>query len=685
MPTDYKPYVPPDQSPKELTIKALVLGVVLAVLLGFTNAYLGLKAGMTVAATFPAAVIAMAFLKMLRGSILEENMSRTTASVGEALVAGAIFTIPAFLMARVDGEPIWESLRDHYAEATVIMLVGGVLGVLFVIIVRRALVEESDLPFPESVACSEIVKAGQSGRSGAKYVFGSLGLAMLIELFKNPRGVQIMGENFVRYLAFDEVFGQSRVALYKGSTPIGDAPLEHGGGVILTSPVPSPALLGVGYIIGPRYAAITFSGGVLGWLVLCPLALFFNNDLESLLGQSIMIARGGQEVEHIVTWADLATAAYSAQIKPIAVGAMLVGAFWTLWSMRTQLLAGVGKALGDMRRAGKGEGDIVRTSKDLPFKWVLAAIGVLIIPMIILYHHFTQNWAGAVVAALVMAAAGLLFTAVAGYLVGVIGASSNPISGLTLSTLLIAALLMRWFGISGAAGIAATLGVAAVVCCACGIAGDMMQDLKVGHILGGTPWRMQVGEIVGVILSSLVMVVPLIILHEGTPGGIGGRYLPAPQAGLMAMMSQGIIGGEMAWPLIIVGMAFAVGLILLGAPSPMLIAVGIYLPFGTTAAIFVGGVIKWILTLILEHRKVAEAARKAVANVGELVSSGLIAGEALVGVAMAGLALLGVERIAHVSESPLVSLLVVFPVIAAVLIILPLRSLREGGSSSSAE
>ncbi len=669
----YKPYIPPEQSPPELTVKALALGIFLAVLLGFANAYLGLKAGMTVAATFPAAVIAMAFLRVFKGSVLEENIARTTASVGEALVAGAIFTIPAFLIARHNGEPIWDSLRNHYLEATIIMLVGGVLGVLFVIILRRALVEESDLPFPESVACAEIVKAGQRGQSGARYVFGSLGLAMLIELFKNPRGIQIMGENFTGFITF----AKSRVSMFKGTAPLGE-PMSYGGGAMLSTPLPSPALIGVGYIIGPRLSAITFSGGVLGWLVLAPLALFMNRDLESMLGTVIRVASGEQVVDHAVTWSDLGAAVYNAQIKPIAVGAMLVGAFWTLWQMRKQLLGGVGKAFSDMQKMAAGSTSIDRTSRDLPLKWVTTAVAVLLVPMVVLYHHFTQDWLGAMVAGLVMGLAGILFAAVAGYLVGIIGSSSNPISGLTLSTLLVAALLMKLFHVEGAAGIAATLGVAAVVCCACGIAGDMMQDLKVGHILGGTPWKMQLGEILGVVLAAAVMTIPIIILHEGTEGGIGGRYLPAPQAGLMAMMAQGIIGGEMPWPLVIIGMLFAIGLIFLGAPSPMLIAVGMYLPFDTTAAIFVGGVVKWVLDSIMERRKLATVLREKVENIGVLLASGLVAGEALVGVAMAGLYLLGVDHLAHISESPWVSLLLVFPIITLVLIVVPLLALGKG-------
>jgi len=268
---DVRPFVPEQTSLKELTFKSLLLGVLMAAVLGAANAYLGLKAGMTVSATFPAAVVAMAALRIFKGSILEENIARTTASVGEALVAGAIFTIPAFLMLG-----IWETFS--YLDSVLIMLVGGVLGVLLIIFLRKALIDEAkDLPYPESVATAEMVRAGQKGETGATYVFGAMGLAALIELFKNSRGIQIMGESWGHFYQF----ARSKISLFEGSAD--SIAQSYGGGIFLSSPVASPALLGVGYIIGPRLAAITFSGGVFGWFVLIPVVLFFNGGLETLV------------------------------------------------------------------------------------------------------------------------------------------------------------------------------------------------------------------------------------------------------------------------------------------------------------------------------------------------------------------------------------------------------------------
>ncbi|MFO7769426.1 MAG: oligopeptide transporter, OPT family [bacterium] len=641
-PLEFEPYVSADTHMAEFTAKALILGIIMAVVLGAANAYLGLRAGMTVAATFPAAVVAMAVLRVFKGTILEENVARTTASVGEALVAGAIFTIPAFLISGV-----WETL--NYWESTGLMLVGGVLGVLFVIVLRRSLVEEAGLPFPESVAAAEIVKAGQGGATGAKYVFGAMGLAALLEFLKNARGLQLFTETKTWFIEF----AQSKISLL-------GVEQTYQGGMQIETPAASPALMGVGYIIGPRLASLTFSGGVFAWLLLIPAILFFNNDLSALLA-----AGHG--------WEEIAADVWYYQVRPLAVGAMLVGAFYTLFRLRRPLTSGISKAMEDMKKLKSGTEKPSRLEIDLDFKWIFTAIGVLMIPMAALYTYFSGSLFSGIVATLVMAAAGFFFAAVAGYLVGLIGSSSNPISGLTLSTLLIAALLMVALGTTGTEGIIAVLAVATVVCCAAGVAGDMMQDLKVGQILGGTPWRMEWAELIGVAAASLVLIWPLIILNQGTPGGIGGEILPAPQAGLMALMTQGIVGGDMAWPLVIIGMLFAFGLILVNTPSPMIIAVGMYLPFPTTFAIFAGGMIAWILQWRLEKRDVEEEEREAAINIGTLLASGLVAGEALTGVLLAGLYMLAVE-LPVISQSPYIGFLV-FPLLGWVLIRYPLQSL----------
>ena len=605
--TEFKPFVPAETGLKEFTLRAVLLGILMAIVLGAANAYLGMKAGMTVSATFPAAVVAMAILRVFRGSILEENITRTTASVGEALVAGAIFTLPAFVISGV-----WDDL--NYWDCTLIMLVGGVLGVLFVILLRRPLVEEAGLPFPESRACAEVVKAGQHGQTGAKYVFGAMGLAALFEFFKNANGIRLIREYVTAYFPFKT----SNIDLFPGQDASHAG--AYGGGMLVQSPGASPALIGVGYIIGLKLSSWVFAGGVLGWLVFIPVAIFYNGGLESYHTAG-------------VDWPDIASSVWRSQVRPFAVGSMLVASIYTLFKMRKPLADGIGKAFSDFRLSQKGEFTPSRLERDLNFKWVIGLVIALIIPISILYWYFSGSLVSAIVAAVVMTVAGFLFCAVAGYLVGLIGGSNNPISGLTLSTLIVAAVLMVWLGTTGTKGIAAVLAVAGVVCCATGVAGDMLQDLKVGHILGGTPRHMEITEMLGVVGASLVLTFPLMLLHNSTPGGIGGAELPAPQAGLMALMAKGIVGGDMAWPLVIMGGFFALGLILLGGGSPMLVAVGMYLPFNTTFAIFTGGGIKAFLEFRL--RKKSERSRQAADNNGLLLASGFVAGESLTAVLLA--------------------------------------------------
>ena len=610
--SNFTPYVPANKTMKELTFKSVFLGVILAMILGSANAYLGLKAGMTVAATFPAAVIAMAVLRVFKGTILEENIARTTASVGEALAAGAIFTIPAFIISGV-----WDEF--NYWESTLLMLVGGVLGVLLITILRRTLVEDKNLPFPESQACTEIVKAGQGGKTGAKYVFAALGLGALIEIFKNPNGITIIKDSVRGFWQF----GVSKINLLNSDAKVMTS-IDQKGGMVVESPAASPAFLGVGYIIGFRLAAITFSGGIFGWVFLMPIVLFL------MYGNLTHVVAGGE------SWANVAKAAYDSTVKPVAVGGMLVGAFYTLFSMRKSLLQGIGKGFRDIKeaKAQSGENKVARTDKDLSFGMVLIAVGILIIFMILLYEYFINALGSAILAAVIMGGAAFVFAAVAGYLVGIIGSSSNPISGLTLSTLLIAAVLMVAVGMNGNPGIIAALAVASVVCVVAGVSGDMMQDLKIGQFLGGTPWKMEVAEMIGVVFAALVLIFPIMLLHQAN--GIGSDALPAPQASLMAMVSKGIVGGEMAWPLVIAGMFFAVALILIKSPSPMLIAVGMYLPFQTTFAIFVGGLIKLIVDKVSEKKVESDSDRELVHNTGLLLASGLVAGEALIGIILAG-------------------------------------------------
>ncbi len=634
------PYVPEKTDMKELTFKALLLGVIMAVILGAANAYLGLKAGVTVAAAFPAAVVAMAVLRIFKGSILEENIARTTASVGEALVAGAIFTIPGFVIAG-----IWKEFGTpgHYFETTAIMIVGGILGVLFVTLLRRTMVEEATLPFPESVAAAEIHKAGRSGGTGAKILFGAMGVGALTEIFAKLHLFAHSWEKFIHFSKSAVTFVTSRNNIV--------TQIPGGGGFMASTPAISPAYLGVGYIIGSRLASIVFAGGIIGWALFIPLLMYFTGpELESLIG-TMPDGMGTTPLG----WEALTYHVWKYMVRPIAVGGMVVGAAYTLFKMRKQLFGGIARSFTDVKKAAESGEAQSRLDKDINFKVIFPLVGIFLILMAALYYYYCGSTPGAIISAVILGVAGFFFAAVAGYLVGLIGSSNNPVSGLTLSTLIIAALLMVAVGVTGAAGVAAALGVAAVVCCSSAVAGDMLQDMKVGHILGGTPWKMEIGEIIGVIFAGAVLFLPLLVLHQGDINaggtGFGGKALPAPQAGLMAMLAKGIITGKMAWPLLMTGAFMSVALILIGAPSPMLIAVGMYLPIHTTFAIFTGGVIKYILEAIARRRKLNEPQKIRVDNAGILIASGFIAGEALLGLVIAAMAFFHITM-PHIFASP---------------------------------
>ncbi len=605
---------------KELTLRAVLLGLVMTVILGAANAYLGLHAGMTIAATYPAAVIGMAVLRAFQGSVLEENIARTAGSIGESVAAGAIFTLPAFV---ISGS--WSSFdpAQAYWKSTALMIVGGVLGVLFVSLVRRALVEDPTLPFPESVAASEIHKAGQRGAEAARYLFWSIGLGAL---------VQSLGELHLYAVDKDFLFrigqlGRSAVRL----GPIGSTNVLQTGAVsTVSAPTVSPALLGVGYVIGPELAALNFSGGLLAWGVLVPLFMFF---LGPQLQQYLPAGAGDEG------WGALAAAVWRYIIRPVAVGGMMVGAAYTLFKMRKNLTSSLGRALSEVRHGAPPMESMARTERYMASKTVFGLIGIVFVLMIALYIYFSGQVLAGVVAAVVMLLVGFFFATVSGNLVGVIGSSNNPISGLTLSTLIIAALLMVALGVSGASGVAVVLGVAAVVCVSSAVAGELLQDFKAGYILGGTPRSIQIVELIAVVVASLVMYYPLYILQAGNiksgGTGFGDPKLAAPQAGLMAALAQGIVGGDMPWPLVIAGMLFGVALILFRVRSPMLVSVGMYLPFPTTFAIFVGGMLRWLTDTGSRAAGNNEAQRARVENVGILVASGLIAGEALTGLVFA--------------------------------------------------
>ena len=620
----FRPYVPATTDMAEFTLRAVLIGLVMCVILGAANAYLGLKAGMTIAATYPAAVIGMAVLRVMKGSILEENIARTVGSIGESVAAGAVFTIPAFFIAG-----IWTEFATvgHYIQSSLIMVAGGVLGIMFVALLRRVMVEDVELPFPESVAASEIHKAGRSGGTGAKFLFGAMGIGAVIQGLSQINLFQGTWQKFV-------TFSRTTIGLRSSGSATGQS------GMLLSSPSISPAFIGVGYIIGPKLASLNFSGGLLAWGLLVPILTYFIAPT--------VFAPGA--VPTTDNWIALANNVWFTIVRPIAIGGMLTSAAYTLFRMRKSLIAGIRRSVGDVKKAASGAPVGDRTERDLPFNWIMIGVLATGVVTFFIYNFFTGNqWGAALVATIVMVIAGFFFAAVSGYLVGIIGSSNNPISGLTLSTLVIAALLMVALGMKGQPGVAAVLGVAGVVCVSSAVGGEMLQDLKVGYILGGTPWKMQIGDLLGVVLAASVMFLPLVVLHQGDisagqmavppyVGGFGGPNLPAPQASLMALLSQGIVGGHMAWPLIIVGAMLGFGMILMQVPSPMLVCVGMYINLGTTFAIFLGGVIRGLVNMVGKGRSHNAAQKARVENNGILIAAGLIAGEALIGLLFAALA-----------------------------------------------
>src|SRR5262245_371405 len=515
----------------------------------------------------------MAYLRLRRGTILQENLARTAGSIGESVAAGAIFTIPAFVIAGA-----WPSFEGPgaYWRSTVLMLIGSVLGVLFVSLVRRAMVDDRTLPFPESTAAAEIHKAGQRGAGAAKHLFNNMFLGAGIFL-ASSMSVFALSRDFIVRIG---TLGISKVKL--GTTAAANA-LSTGGVTKFSVPDVSPAYIGVGYILGPSVAALNFAGSVLAWGFMVPLLIYF-------LGPNLAQFLPADAAPH--AWDGTATAVWRFIVRPIAVGGMLVGACYTMFRMRKNLAAGIGRAFQEIASKQAASAKVGRTERYMASKTVFMLIGIVFIAMAVFYVSLAGTKAG-VTAAIVMLIAGFFFCVVSGYLVGMIGSTNNPISGITLSTLIVAALLMVALGVSGdnaeqrTKGVIAVLGVASVVCVAAAVAGELLQDFKVGYILGGTPRTIQIVELVAVVVAALVMYFPLLILYkanakvDGIEAAFGGPHLSAPQASLMAFLAQGIVGGEMAWPLIIVGIFLGITMILLQVKSPMLVAVGMYLPFGT--------------------------------------------------------------------------------------------------------
>ena len=663
----FVPLVSAGTNMKEFTLRALLIGLVLSVVLGAANAYLGLKAGMTIAATYPAAVIGMALLRFFKGTLLEENFTRTVGSIGESVAAGAIFTLPAFFIAGIwngqNGSPEFFSLST-YITASLILVVGGVLGVLFVALLRRVMVEDKELPFPESVAAVEIHKSGQAGTSGSKYLFIAMAGGAL---------VKIAGELKLFATGWATFFKSGAATLANGHT------LQ--GGFFASGPAISPAYLGVGYIIGPRLASLSFSGLVLSWGLLVPLFLAaLGGDFINNLKINELVAP-----DSTAAWQNAAGVVWREYVRIVAIGGMLVAACFTLYRMRGSLGAGLTRAFKDLKHTAQGTSKSVeRTEKDLKSAYILIGICLAaVLTFVITLFIFKTSMLVAVVTSTVMIVLAFIFAAVSGYLVGIIGSSSNPVSGLTITALVVTGLILVACGVSGKEGIAAILGVAAIVCVSAAVAGEMFQDLKAGHLIGGTPWKMQTGNIIGAVISGLVLFGVIIILHEGDikmgGTGLGGEELAAPQASLMAYLATALAEGGMTWILIIAGMLMGAGLILMGIKSPMLIFVGMFLPFATVCAIFVGGLIKGILDLYTARRKYSEAQLVTTENTGVLLASGLIAGQALMGLVVAIFAIFNVffSKMLGITQPQYFIGLFIVAIIGYFLVTIPLKKGAE--------
>ena len=602
------PYIPASQSLPEITIKAVVLGLVLSALLAAANAYLGLFAGMTVSASIPAAVISMAVLRMFRQSnILENNIVQTAASAGESLAAGVIFTIPALIILGT-----WTDF--NYWEVTMIAGFGGLLGVLFTIPLRRALIVEKPLRFPEGVATAEVLKVGEQGGSGVVYIAWA---ALIGGLFK-------LGSTGLR-LWSDLAATAGRV----------------GGSIVYVGTNLSPALVAVGYIVGLNIAVLIFLGGVLNWWIAIPIL--------SSLG-----AGAGLGAE------DAANTIWGNQTRYLGVGAMAVGGLWALVQLRKSLVSGVRSGLAAYRQGRSGAASTTeRTDQDAPMHWVLIALVLAVVPLFFIFEYFTESPGVAAMMAAAMLVAGFLFAAVAGYMAGLVGSSNNPISGVTIATVLVSSLLLLWLlGSESAIGPAAAIFVGAVVACAAAIAGDNMQDLTAGYILGATPWKQQVMQVVGVVAAAVVMAPVLSLMLEaygiGIPTESHPNPLAAPQAGLMAAVAQGVFTLDLPWDMVGIGALVAVFFIVLDLwlekrggtfRTPVLaVAVGIYLPLELEVPILLGGLLAWAAgrvytrsTLRGGHQDEAPIteARETGERNGLLFAAGLITGEALLGILLA--------------------------------------------------
>ena len=591
---EFKPYIPADRVMPELTVTSIIMGMLLAVIFGAANAYLGLRVGMTVSASIPAAVISMGVIRVImkRNSILESNMVQTIGSAGESLAAGAIFTMPALSLWAEEGLCDMPSL----VEITLIALCGGVLGVLFMVPLRNALIvkEHETLLYPEGTACADVLLAGEEGGANASTVFSGMGLAAAFKFVVD--GLKVLPSDVA--FAFKSFKGEIGMEVY-------------------------PALLGVGYIVGPQIASYMFVGSLIGWMVIIPLICLFGPDTwlyPADVGKTIadLYAAGG------------AAKIWSTYVKYIGAGAIATGGIISLIKSLPLIITTFRDSIKSMK-GGKNT-NTARTAQDLPMQMILFGIVAMIL-IIWVVPAIPVTLLGAAI----IVVFGFFFATVSSRMVGLVGSSNNPVSGMAIATLLIATMSIKASGKTGIDGMTAAIAIGSVICIVAAIAGDTSQDLKTGYLLGATPKKQQMGEIIGVVVSGLAIGGVLYLLNAAW--GYGGAEVPAPQATLMKMIVEGIMGGNLPWNLVFIGVFLAIALEILRVPV-MPFAIGLYLPIYLNASIMIGGVVR----MFMDRRKnVDEETKTKQTTDGTLYCAGMIAGEGLVGILLAIFAVFGIN------------------------------------------
>ena len=592
--TEFKPYIPAEKVTPELTVTSVIMGCILAVIFGAANAYLGLRVGMTVSASIPAAVISMGVIRVIlrRNSILESNMVQTIGSAGESLAAGAIFTMPALFLWAEEGL----TSKPGIVEITLIALCGGILGVLFMVPLRNALIvkEHATLLYPEGTACADVLLAGEEGGANASTVFSGMGLAAIFKFVVD--GLKLLPADVSA--AFKSFKGEIGMEVY-------------------------PALLGVGYIVGPKIASYMFTGSLIGWMVIIPLICLFGPDTwmyPAAEGTTIaqLYANGG------------AAAIWSTYVKYIGAGAIATGGIISLIKSLPLIVTTFRDSMKSMK--GSKNTSTERTAQDLPMQFIL--LGVIAMVFII---WIVPAIPVTLLGACIIVVFGFFFATVSSRMVGLVGSSNNPVSGMAIATLLIATFAIKSSGKTGIDGMTAAIAVGSVICIIAAIAGDTSQDLKTGYLLGATPKKQQMGEMLGVVVSGLAIGGVLYLLNAAW--GYGTAEIPAPQAQLMKMIVEGIMGGNLPWGLVFVGVFLAICLEILRIPV-MPFAIGLYLPIYLNATIMIGGIVRGLL----DRRKgVDEKTKTAQATDGTLYCAGMIAGEGLVGILLAIFAVVGIS------------------------------------------